>query len=176
MKAILMSIQPKWCELIAAGKKTVEVRKSAPKETPFKVYIYQIKKRWIYKLLPWIKERQARVIGEFICDRVEEYEANDRGWYIYPQDEVYMWTDEIAGYGKGKPLRGLHISDLKIYDKPKELGEFRHPFPFSKYCLNCEINESRIIKGYNEEYCSACNCYKDIITRPPQSWCYVEEK
>ena len=41
MKAVLISIQPKWCELIASGKKTVEVRKSRPKlETPFKVYIY----------------------------------------------------------------------------------------------------------------------------------------
>ena len=40
-KAILMSIQPKWCALIADGYKTVEVRKSRPKfETPFKVYIY----------------------------------------------------------------------------------------------------------------------------------------
>ena len=41
MKSVLISIQPKWCELIASGKKTVEVRKSRPKlETPFKVYIY----------------------------------------------------------------------------------------------------------------------------------------
>lgn len=40
-KAVLMSTQPKWCELIANGKKTVEVRKTRPKlKTPFKVYIY----------------------------------------------------------------------------------------------------------------------------------------
>lgn len=25
MKAVLISIQPKWCELIASGKKTIEV-------------------------------------------------------------------------------------------------------------------------------------------------------
>ena len=41
MKSVLISIQPKWCELIASGKKTVEVRKTKPKlETPFKCYIY----------------------------------------------------------------------------------------------------------------------------------------
>ena len=41
MKAVLISIQPKWCELIASGKKTIEVRKTKPKlETPFKCYIY----------------------------------------------------------------------------------------------------------------------------------------
>lgn len=41
MKAVLISVQPKWCELIASGEKTIEVRKTAPKiATPFKVYIY----------------------------------------------------------------------------------------------------------------------------------------
>lgn len=40
-KSVLISINPKWCELIASGKKTVEVRKTRPKlETPFKCYIY----------------------------------------------------------------------------------------------------------------------------------------
>ena len=40
MNSILIAIQPKWCELIASGKKTIEVRKTAPKEVPFKVYMY----------------------------------------------------------------------------------------------------------------------------------------
>ena len=41
LKSVLISIQPKWCELIASGKKTVEVRKPRPKlKTPFKVYIF----------------------------------------------------------------------------------------------------------------------------------------
>ena len=36
-KAVLLSVQPKWCALIANGKKTVEVRKTRPKiEEPFK--------------------------------------------------------------------------------------------------------------------------------------------
>lgn len=46
-KAVLTSIQPKWCELIASGKKTVEVRKTKPKlKTPFKVYICCTKNKW----------------------------------------------------------------------------------------------------------------------------------
>ena len=40
MKSILLSIKPKYVELIASGEKTIEVRKSAPKEVPFKAYIY----------------------------------------------------------------------------------------------------------------------------------------
>ena len=42
MQAVLISIQPGWCELIASGKKTVEVRKTMPLlPTPFKAYIYE---------------------------------------------------------------------------------------------------------------------------------------
>ena len=41
MKSVFLSIQPKWCELIESGRKTIEVRKTKPKiETPFKCYIY----------------------------------------------------------------------------------------------------------------------------------------
>lgn len=40
-KAVLISIRPGWCEKIANGEKTIEVRKTRPKlETPFKCYIY----------------------------------------------------------------------------------------------------------------------------------------
>ena len=59
MKAVLMSIQPKWCELIASGKKTIEVRKTKPKfETPFKVYIYctNNKKQYLRKVGTYCRE------------------------------------------------------------------------------------------------------------------------
>ena len=40
-KAAMLSIRPKWCEKIAGGEKTIEVRKTKPKlEAPFKCYIY----------------------------------------------------------------------------------------------------------------------------------------
>ena len=43
-KSVLFSIKPKYCELIASGKKTIEVRKTKPKlDTPFKCYIYETK-------------------------------------------------------------------------------------------------------------------------------------
>jgi predicted transcriptional regulator len=58
MKSVLISIQPKWCELIASGKKTVEVRKTIPKiEKPFKCYIYCT---------------QTKTIGDFILCKSKE--------------------------------------------------------------------------------------------------------
>ena len=53
MKAVMISIQPKWVEKIASGQKTIEVRKTAPKEVPFKAYIYETKDT---TETPWVDE------------------------------------------------------------------------------------------------------------------------
>ena len=71
MKSVLASFNPQQCELIASGKKTVEIRKTRPKlESPFKVYMYQTKGSWVYKILKWLKLYQGKVIGEFVCDEI----------------------------------------------------------------------------------------------------------
>ena len=75
-RAVLISIRPKWCQMIAAGKKTVEVRKTRPKlETPFKCYIYCTAGG--IKSMPkdYLTEsfERGKVIGEFICDRIYQY-------------------------------------------------------------------------------------------------------
>lgn len=171
MKSVLVSIQPKWCELIASGKKTIEVRKSVPKEVPFKCYIYQTKKRWIYKILPWLKERRQKVIGEFVCDRIINLKINgdDCGNYWHEWDDEGDIQDMCLSYEElethlGKSVGyGWHISDLKIYDKPKELGFFRKP-------CNVSCMEQGNIKGD----CGTCGELRTVI-RPPQSWMYVEE-
>lgn len=173
MKSILISIQPKWCELIASRKKKIEVRKTRPKiETPFKVYIYQTKNRWVYKLVPWLKERQTKVIGEFICDEVYIRPANTLYYgkgkedYLDLIKSACMTEMQVLDYMGGKFNRDTyfwHISDLKIYDKPKELDMFRKPCSFS--CEEC---------GNGKGDCSTCG-ELNILTRPPQSWCYVEE-
>lgn len=173
MKAVLISIQPKWCELIASGKKTIEVRKTRPKiETPFKVYVYMTKHKWIFKLLPFLKNRFAKVIGEFVCDDiiVDERGENADVFSTYAQLSLV----EQKKYGANKPLFGWHITDLKIYYKPKELWEF------SSYgckivgdcCINYDCPNC-IDNGWMQPPdCKIDGCY---LTRPPQSWCYVEE-
>ena len=165
MKAVLMSIQPKWCELIANGKKTVEVRKTKPKlETPFKVYIYCTKGETIY--LPrdifGNNALNGKVIGEFVCDETCDWYhhhittlyGNKDGYFIFEDDlkASCLTYEDIVNYGTGKTVYGWHISDLVIYDKPKELSEFCKPTlpTFLRY-------------------------EDDVIKRPPQSWCYVEE-
>lgn len=138
MKAVLISINPKWCELIASGKKTVEVRKTRPKlETPFKVYIYETQGR---TETPFVDEEghhifkgRGQVIGEFVCKRIGFYgydQAFDEsmGCFInkYGYDITYMdlgrtclSLEEFEAYGNTHNLYGWHISDIVIYDKPR---------------------------------------------------------
>lgn len=189
MKSVLISIQPKWCEKIAKGEKTIEVRKTAPKcEVPFKAYIYCTKEKKQDDII-WagiFGERgkwNGRVIGEFICDKVDEYnfhngltEFNSMGlpsriygsYLIFADDYKSMCLsyDEVKNYGKGKTLYGWHISDLKIYDKPKELSEFSRPCSYGGLCFSCKRT------SFKKDGNLFCNTK---ITRPPQSWMRVED-
>lgn len=209
MKAILMSIKPKWCEKIFSGKMTIKVCKTAIKlETPFKVYVYCTKERmtrvpsmnaYLHKNEPracaeygiietWSEigdvivnphlaskfvsyGMHGKVIGEFVCDRVIKYEEHiEEGGLFYTLDyefneacQLDNW--ELHDYGKGKPIYAWHISDLKIYDTPRELGEFKTPD--KPYHRIIDRDGSLIfMDGYESG---------KLLTRAPQSWQYVEE-
>jgi predicted transcriptional regulator len=168
VRSVLISIQPKWCELIASGKKTVEVRKTRPKlDTPFKVYIYQTKeskRRYNdHRFNSIFSEKTSydsmgKVIGEFVCDYMTELKADNMAQAYYNNTKDTCLTDEeIKRYANGKKLYYWHISNLVIYDKPRELSEFR----------------SYNVRTYRE------NGYPmptHEIKRPPQSWGYVESE
>lgn len=163
-KSVLISIRPKWCEKIANGEKTIEVRKTRPKpETPFKCYIYCTKDGDPCRL---VGER-GKVIGEFTCDRIDTIVPANEPYGIYDIDDDYVLqtcleNGALWDYGRGQLLFGWHISDLKIYDTPKELSKFSRPFE------NC------IDKVCDEFGCASCE-NGDHIKRAPQSWGYVEE-
>lgn len=160
MKAVLISIQPRWCELIASGKKTVEVRKTKPKlESPFICYIYQTRKTWVYDIYSRIADWQGKVIGEFVCDEIKGITADNlvAVYFNNPQENTCLNDLEMRRYADGKTLFLWHISNLVIYDKPKELSEFRLYY---------------VRAYYDEELKLPMPTHK--ISRPPQSWCYVE--
>ena len=191
MKAVLISIQPKWCELIASGKKTVEVRKTKPKlETPFKCYIYETKDKHFANMgycwgdKKFFEHAICKVIGEFVCDKVENIFSQSRFWLNEDILKVSCLSrEEIWRYSSGaEKLYAWHISNLKIYDKPRALSEFYAEGDCD--CMNCKkcawFDSGN---GYNVE--ADCNlAYKGVdlhksfkpILRPPQSWCYVESK
>lgn len=160
-KAVLISIRPKWCEKIASGEKTIEVRKTRPKlGTPFKVYIYCTQSG--VALGAWGKH--GKVIGEFTCDRIYWLAPLNHA----PEDveqQACLTREEIVRYLKGVGY-GYHISDLRIYDQPRELTEFRRACPNDLYCESCAMYSNNN---------GICNNGALPLRHPPQSWCYVEE-
>lgn len=159
MKSVLISTQPKWCEKICRkiGEengipiylKPVEVRKSAPKEVPFRAYLYCTNGRFditdiddlTSESVRVVSEGRGKVIGEFVCDRVERLPA-----FFERTDGTCLTVKELDKYGSNRKgeLFYWHISDLKIYDKPRDLGEFKN------------------LKG-------------EQIKRPFQSWGYIND-
>lgn len=169
MKSVLISIKPKWCELIATGEKTVEARKTKPRiDAPFKCYIYCTKEKTTGDFIlckskelsdlfglnaviginkGFAKEDdlqlKGKVIGEFMCNDITGFypmmdfdKLNINYKHIVDKSCVNMAG--LYKYANGKVLYAWCISELKIYDKPKELSGFG-------------------------------------IKHPPQNWCYVEE-
>ncbi len=179
-KSVLISIQPYWVFLIIAKKmgwnigkeKTVEIRKNYPKAETWdkttKIYCSRDKKSFARipkEYQPLMERLLGKVIGEFVCDAIFPmsitYSDTESRIALKEFPFTCMTDKQIIDYlGNGKEGYAWHISDLKIYDKPRELSEF-------KQCHKCEYYAD----CYEHEY-SCDGVYN--LTRPPQSWCYVE--
>lgn len=178
-KAVLLSVRPEWCSRIFSGWKTVEIRKTRPVslKEPFKCYIYCTKgtKFFCWKAVDHLyfddrshnlfdRRADGMVVGEFICDDIrrigpeycvvkEDIESAIAGSCLtVPQVKDYAGWKSGMSYADLKDLYGWHISELKIYDKPRELRAFTG-------LLNTRFGVRPV-----------------EAQRPPQSWCYVEER
>lgn len=199
MREILISIQPKWVEKIVSGEKTVEVRKTRPKcETPFKCYIYETRngghrcknceqKDDCYSYAPLnvgCYNGRGRVIGHFICDKIVEFphDLYDPA-FSETADLSCVGIDGLSEYLGHKDYGyGWHITNLVVYDEPRELSEFTTPEWFrdcKKQCdsmeyMRCPTKDSRKV----DKMCGWCRKGGDPITRPPMSWqfCVATEK
>lgn len=132
------------------------MRKTRPKlNPPFKCYIY--------------RSVQGGVIGEFVCDDIFErivrvgtsceppkYCICDWNMDCTPLDgliaDACLTKEALEKYLAGGIGFGWHISNLKIYDHPRDLWEF----------TGLRQTKFGLAPG--------------PITRPPQSWRYVEEE
>ena len=172
MRAVLLSIRPEWVELIAKGKKTIEVRKTRPKlKTPFKCYIYCTKSGQKIYCRSSQRIGNGMVIGEFVCDRVfdieyEEGEGYNEGYTPLGFSDC-LSDDQFDGYLRGENGYGWHITNLVIYDQPKHLTDFKRPCKNAFYCESCAMYKERS---------AACGNAALEITHPPQSYMEVVMK
>mgnify|MGYP004511910619 CR=1 FL=1 len=188
-RAVLISIRPVWVEKVLSGEKTLEVRKTRPKlEAPFKVYIYCTAGNLSYEVSNGMMcniSGGKLVVGEFTCDNIAtynydycphpeigmDYDCGDSWWEIADEDlkSACMTEKEFRYYAFGrKEMYGWHISNLEIYDMPKELPQFRKCCG-TQDCDKCQFWEN------TGEYAGCLTSEERRLNRAPQSWCYVEE-
>ena len=125
----------------------------------------------------------GKVIGEFTCDWLQSFDSAYSEWAyavapsgsIMPMHETKalklcqkdgcLSDDDVLSYFGDEDWKAYfwHIADLRIYDTPRELSEFRRA---NDPCDSCHAE-------YTWE-CTGCKKLSGDIKRPPQSWCYVE--
>lgn len=191
MKSFLISIKPQYVEKILNGEKTLEIRTTIPKEwkeylggktsvkpASSKWYIYCTKGKPDIEYLShrnrivygddwqedFVEYGNGKVVAEFTLNEINclpsiRYKANG-AFYQYNKvsDEVLkkscLTEEQILNYTNGKDLYALHIEDLKVWDNPKELSDF-----------------TRIIDDFSGFW---HYCHREKVTRPPQSWMFVD--
>ena len=194
-RAVMLSIRPQWCQKIASGEKTIEVRKTKPKlETPFKCYIYCTRDKHLAfmqnqtgtNLIACMDVDAAipvggaigngRVVGEFTCDRIYKIDKDSTdflfkagGLSVYKQaaEEKCGLCVTMTDDELLGYLGHYHGYGWHISD----LVIYDTPHDLGEFERPYECNEC------DAKWASECNtCYeKNKIKRPPQSWCYVEE-
>ena len=166
-----MSIRPQYVAKILNGNKTIEIRKKFPKDYVGWVYIYCCKnKPNLYRHFKGefllLKETKkiclwnGKVVARFWCDKVEPaykfYVEELCQLACINKDELYKYA---GGWYKTDDLLAINIDKVEIFDKPKEISEFK--------VIDYFIEQPRINGWVKQEI------YKPL-TKAPQSWCYTE--
>lgn len=187
-RTILLSVRPEHAVKILNGKKTLEIRKSVPKDYVGWVYLYCTKGK------PYITQQSTaqftirdtkdftnlingKIVARFWFDEFEKYTwfdgygfSDGHGRYGAQKENGLienivdkLCLDEVEGideYGQGKDLFVWHIKKLEIFNKPKDLWDFhtRHDMLF--------LGRTMAKKVFQFE----------SVNKAPQSWQYVWEK
>ena len=125
----------------------------------------------------------GKVIGEFICDRTDWLDPNASGLFLdftTPLRTICMSLGEIMDYNNNHDVYLWHISNLIIYDKPKELGEFSKYWNYNedkRPCESCELHQFDYSENMMicEHDFDGEDCPKMKLSRAPQSYFYVND-
>ena len=171
-KAVLISMKPKNVELVLNGYETLEIRKTRPRlETPFKCYIYCTAGNLSYEVdggMVCNVIGGKLVVGEFMCNtilpiQVECSSPAALGAGIEVTGTCLTDRQILEYLGNGKQGYAWHISNLKIYNTPRSLDDFK---PWNRDCKYTDL-------GLAIPKCETCRSC--TFKKPPQIWFYVEE-
>lgn len=183
-KAILMSIRPQHLVKILNGEKTIVIRKTMPKcDLPIDVYLYctkgkpllrlptNDKKEWFVEVpYGWVVDKKtgfnSKVVAKFTLNKIEDCcdmgkdELEYKSRLSISKICLYIKANEVDP----KMVFAWHIDNLKVFDKPMELGEFS---TFKRETIGCGMD---------------CPPYTDWVEyrvhKAPKSWqyAYVEDE
>ena len=181
MESIMISIQPQWVKLILEGSKLFELRKNKPKlSTPFKCYIYCTKNKYSIQLDSGYN-CNGNVVAEFTCDYIMQYNYDiyEKEYFVagyvgayMPLKEMCLTQEDLIEYGQGRKLFGWHISNLIIYDKPKDLHSFEYPCMKKDVCEDCKYSINKGLPWIGGKLSIGCDRH---LEKAPQSYCIVQE-
>lgn len=182
-KAVMISIQSRWCAEIANGRKTVEVRKDMPKiEVPFTCYIYCTKKppylvpdyvfcgdripeyrtiprRFLKRTDIFENAMNGQIIGEFICNKITKIESRgvlNNYSYCYLPLTVFG-NDDIEPEIRAISKSSITQEELNAYGAG-------HTQLYAWRISDLKIySQPKLLEEFD-------------LKHPPQSWCYVDDK
>lgn len=175
---ILASLKPYYYYLIGEKKKNIEVRKSALKDLSQDIVFYMSKDEKSFAKIP--KEFQEKYRKHFgkvgiraVVDKICPMKMTITAYGdlillskigMICNYNICLSNDELYAYLGGKMGYGWNLDSVAIYDKPKELSEFRISCNRKNLCYSCN--------RFTGKPWDICN---NSITRPPQSYMRVEE-
>lgn len=200
MKAILLSVPAQTAERILSGEQTILLSKRKPNcDLPIDVYLFAKNGEIGTGIFMYGVElkgeylKGGKVVSKFTLREVENifHKYNNKPQEFRQLQKNACLTESELFYCAGNDdLFAWHISDLQVFDKAMELGEF---YTYNKelekrfldkdgYCCYDGKNECGELmtecSGENLSQCYSCWeewsgwCHR--VTRPPQSWQYVE--
>ena len=184
-KAILISIKPEWVAKILNGEKTIEIRKTKPKQylndynfEAYDVYIYCTKGKpdiepvlslkGVGVIAEPIKPNylNGKVVAKFSLNKIEQvYWVNERPKTktLFAYDILKnsrLSQEDFENYVGDSQSYAWHIEELEIFDKPKELSDF--------------LIKSHKVQGIDKNGGNKTFTILKPLTKAPQSWCYVK--
>ena len=186
--SIIISIHPKWCELIFSGKKRLEIRKRIPNaHFPITFYVYQtIDKNWKYNLIPSLASKQGKVVGTFTCNDIDHWESE----FWLEDKDVY---EAITMIEEDEFEPGEYIQTRVFTNEWEDWEiepEFEKTLLYKDSCVSWSELRNYMKSGWNDFYTIHVedvyyftnplnisdfqNKNGKVLTRAPQSWCYCE--
>jgi predicted transcriptional regulator len=197
MKTLMVSFQPKWARMILSGEKKYEFRQGnfVNAKTDDKFLILESLGK---KVICWnhpkcqgcnnydspsdycltdfkTNEGTGKVIGEFIVGEVYKNDigiSHDR-ISLKTHDGIYtcIWKEEWVKQGYTNQPLAFEITQLKIYDTPRDKSEYMLYNPLNDWLSNTIdlVDEEQMYA--TKEYAIRKNMFR--VKRSPQSFCRV---